>query len=1059
MAIVREKLQEKFNEEYKRLNEEQRQAVDKIYGPVMVIAGPGTGKTQILAVRIGKILLDTDYQPSNILCLTYTDAGVLAMRKRLLGMIGPDAYSVNIHSYHSFCNYVIQQNMHLFHKRDLQPINELEQLQTLMKLIDSFGNDNPLKRHKSDAYYEARFLRDLFSAIKREGWQAEALYKKIEEYIATGIPETFADKNKIKKGIVQLTQKGKDEVAKMDKLKAAIQAFPIYQEYLKENQRYDFDDMIAWVIDAFEKNGDVLAGYQEQYQFLLVDEYQDTSGSQNKLVELLIAYWQDESPNVFVVGDDDQSIFRFQGANMENMMLLAKKYEKDLLRVVLTQNYRSVQPILDAAHQLIQNNTQRLSNEYTDLKKILTAANELHKDHSIPPAIHMVNNEFEENIFVAEEIKKLIDAGTKPGCIAVIYKEHRSGEELQKFLQLQDIPVYVKRSVNLLKENFIRKVLSLIQYVIAETHIPYSGEHHLFHILHFDFFSIPPLRIAMICKEISSNKKGDKASTLRAYLSELTETNNGKLFSTDAVNDSLIKVHKLLEKLISDSENLPLLRWLEVLFNEAGILSYTMKQPDKAWHMRLLNGFFDYVQDECRRNPDLTLQGLVAQIDILKENKISVPLPQTSGNDTGVNLLTCHGSKGLEYTYVFFMGCYSGLWEGKRKGNGGYKLPPNVFEKETAQESEEELRRLFFVAATRAEKYLYITFPNNSNEGKSFEASRFIAEMNGAENLKIEPVTIDEETKLTYSSLRFGLSMQPQLEKGEADFIDSLLQNFKMNVSALNNFMECPVKFYYNTLIRVPAAVNESSQFGSSMHDALNFYYNKMMELKEYPRVDVLVSRFQYHIHRHREVFTPPSLKRFTDYGAECLRAFHETYFSTLSSSDFIRTEVPMEAIVEGIPLKGFADKIQYWGHDMVITDFKTGSLDKSNKRYEFTQAGDPRKPEGGNYWRQAVFYKILADNQKGKTKNLLNIEFHFIEPNDKGMFDKKAMPVDATQESIVIEQIQNAWEKIQAHSFYKGCGKEDCDWCNFIKDHKLYASLHEVEEEIVFSYAEVAEI
>jgi DNA helicase-2/ATP-dependent DNA helicase PcrA len=126
----REKLLEKFKGKYNRLNPEQKKAVDQVYGPVMVVAGPGTGKTQILSVRIGKIFLETDYLPSNILCLTYTDAGMLAMRKRLLQMIGPDAYSVNLHSYHSFCNSVIQANMHLFHKRDLQPINELEAMQS-----------------------------------------------------------------------------------------------------------------------------------------------------------------------------------------------------------------------------------------------------------------------------------------------------------------------------------------------------------------------------------------------------------------------------------------------------------------------------------------------------------------------------------------------------------------------------------------------------------------------------------------------------------------------------------------------------------------------------------------------------------------------------------------------------------------------------------------------------------------------------------------------------------------------------------------------------------------
>ena len=181
------------------------------------------------------------------------------------------------------------------------------------------------------------------------------------------MPQEFANKVKLRKGIIELTQKGKEEIERMEKLKAAVQAFPLYQQILKDEKRYDFDDMISWVIEAFQYKPRSVAGYQEQYQYILVDEYQDTSGAQNRLVELLIQYW--DVPNIFVVGDDDQSIFRFQGANMENMMLLAKKYEKDLLRVVLTQNYRSVQPILDAAHHLIGNNTQRLTNEYRIWKK------------------------------------------------------------------------------------------------------------------------------------------------------------------------------------------------------------------------------------------------------------------------------------------------------------------------------------------------------------------------------------------------------------------------------------------------------------------------------------------------------------------------------------------------------------------------------------------------------------------------------------------------------------------------------------------------------------------
>jgi DNA helicase II / ATP-dependent DNA helicase PcrA len=1045
----REKLLEKFNIEYNRLNEQQKKAVDQVYGPVMVVAGPGTGKTQILSVRIGKILLETDYLPSNILCLTYTDAGVLAMRKRLLSLIGPDAYSVNLHSYHSFCNSVIQQHRHLFHKRDLQPINELEQLQALMKLIDSFADDNPLKRYKTDAYFEAAYLRSLFSAMKREGWRPDWLLKKIDEYLEDGLYADHANKIKLRKGIVELTQKGRDEIERMKKLKAAVQAFPLYQQLLKDSQRYDFDDMINWVIDAFGNNPDLLLGYQEQHQFILVDEYQDTSGSQNALVEQLISFWQDEAPNIFVVGDDDQSIYRFQGANMENMMLLAKKYEKDLLRVVLSDNYRSVQPILDAAGHLIGNNTQRLVNEYSDLKKVLTSARDEYKELLLQPRVKSVANEFEENILVAEEIKALIDEGTKPGCIAVIYKEHRTGDELQKFLQLQGVPVYVKRSVNLLKEGFIKKILTFLHWVEAETFIPYSGEHYLFSLLHFDFYKIPPLKIAAICNEIFGKKRSGNANTLRGYLSELTSFNLTKLFSADEHTDKMVHIHTVLEKLIADSQNLPLLKWLEGMINEAGILSYIMQQPDKAAHMRMLNAFFDYVQDECRRNPDLTLRGLMEQISLLEENNLSLPLVQTSGNEEGVNLLTCHGSKGLEYTCVFFMGCHSDVWEKKRKPAQGYKLPPNVFQKESKEEAEEELRRLFFVAATRAEKYLYLSFPTFTNEGKALEASRFIAEMNAEDNLKIEPVKLDEEVKLKYSALRYGAVQQPQLEAAEKDFINELLKNFKMNVTALNNYLECPVKFYYASLIRVPSAINESAQFGSSMHDALNHYYNKMMEENVYPARSVLLSRFQWHITQHREVFTPQSLKRFTDYGVQCLTAFYAQFFEEGARADFIRTEVAMEAVLNEIPIKGFADKIQYWGNDILITDFKTGSLEKSNKRWEFAEPYHPHKEHGGNYWRQAVFYKILSDNLKGKTKTLQGIEFLFIEPNGEGGFDKKLINITADHVEVVKAQIADTWEKIQDHDFYTGCGKPDCSWCNFVKEHKLYVSLVEEEVEV----------
>ncbi len=283
-----------FEEAYQSLNPAQREAVDTIEGPVMVIAGPGTGKTQILAIRIGKILLETDTRPENILCMTYTDSGALAMRKRLLKMIGTEAYKVNIHTYHSFCNQIIQDNLSYFEKNSLDPISELESIALMRELIDKFPQGHPLKRYRSDVYFETKNLRQFFSSMKREGWQTEEILNAIQTYL-NDLPnrEEFTYKRKYKQfnaGDLKV-EKINEEKERMQKLEAAAKEFDHFQKIMHHHRRYDFDDMINWVIQAFQENKNLLAQYQEQFQYVLVDEYQDTSGTQNKLVEMLISYW------------------------------------------------------------------------------------------------------------------------------------------------------------------------------------------------------------------------------------------------------------------------------------------------------------------------------------------------------------------------------------------------------------------------------------------------------------------------------------------------------------------------------------------------------------------------------------------------------------------------------------------------------------------------------------------------------------------------------------------------------------------------------------------------
>ncbi len=278
MQTYREILQKKFSAEYDKLNPEQRKAVDTIEGPVMVVAGPGTGKTQILAARIGKILLETDVLPQNILCLTYTEAGSLAMRRRLLKFIGPDAYRVNIYTFHAFCNDVIQENLSMFEKTALNPISDLERIQLFKTLIDGFDKSNILKKYRGDVYFEIKNMQQLFSAMKREGWSPEYINERIYIYL-----ERIKDDEKFR---YKTSKKGEynrgdykpsyeDEILRMEKLCAAVNEFDKFQTLMHKNSLYDFDDMINWVIKAFKENKNLLASYQERFQYILVDGYQD----------------------------------------------------------------------------------------------------------------------------------------------------------------------------------------------------------------------------------------------------------------------------------------------------------------------------------------------------------------------------------------------------------------------------------------------------------------------------------------------------------------------------------------------------------------------------------------------------------------------------------------------------------------------------------------------------------------------------------------------------------------------------------------------------------------
>ncbi len=1036
-----------FEKEYASLNTAQKEAVDTTEGPVMVIAGPGTGKTQILAIRIGKILLDTDTRPENILCMTYTDSGAIAMRKRLIKMIGPDAYKVNIHTYHSFCNQVIQDNLSHFDKNSMDPISELESIALVRELIDQFKKGNPLKRYRGDVYYEAQNLLYFFSIMKREGWTSSMIQEGIDRYIES-LParDEFVYKRKYKQFNAGDLKEDKinEEKNKMARLTAAIEEFEKYQKKMVDRNRYDFDDMINWVIKAFEEKRELLAQYQEQFQYLLVDEYQDTSGTQNKLVELLVSYW--EEPNLFVVGDDDQSIFRFQGASVDNMLRFLQKYP-NIKTIMLTENYRSIQPILDISKSLIDANNERLIKHIEGLSKILTTGKKELQGITQFPIIKAYQTPREEMIGITQSIEALIQNGTEPKRIAVIYRENKYGEEIAEFLQCKKINYFSKRNLDLLSLPLIKKIILFFEYLDAEMDMPFSGDEMLFEILHFDWFGVKPLEIAKLSIENNERLYKKEGAGFRRIIEEKTNKIAGSLFEKN-ISDELAQTGRLLENIIGSINNITLQQLLENIIRDTGLLGVIMRAQDHHWQLQVLTAFFDFMKNETKKDHTLNLRKFVKVIKMMKAEEIKLPIVQVGGNEKGVNLLTAHGSKGLEYEHVFCAGCNASYWERKKANNRGYTLPDTLFLSNGEVDKDEELRRLFYVALTRAEKHLTISYARFKEDGKEMEASMFIEELKSKHTFTEEQVVLNEETITTFNLVRLLSNHEPVIDKMESDIIDKALDKFTMNVTALNNYLSCPLEFYYRNLIRIPSPKNETLEFGSAVHHALEMMFNRMKDHpnKEFPKKETVVDDFISYMYRHRESFTKEEFDRRMEYGKEVLEQYYTKRINGFNKIVSVERNI-RNVMVDGVPLKGKIDKMEFDGHFVNVVDYKTGNPDNATKKLK-NPTIDP--PNGGDYWRQAVFYKILIDNNEQGKYQVRSTEFDFIEPNAKKEIKSQKVEITKEDTDLVREQIVSVWEKIQQREFYKGCGKEDCHWCNFVKTNKLEVIETEEDDQLV---------
>lgn len=981
-----------FEKRYKVLNAEQREAVDAIEGPLMVVAGPGTGKTQILTLRIANILRVTDTNPANILALTFTEAGVSTMRRRLLQLIGADAYSVAINTFHGFCNGVIKDYPEEFPRIiGSQSITEVDQIALIESIIVATSL-RILKPFGDPLYY----VRDVLSAInnlKREGVDpgqfVELVAKEKRCFLET--PDLIHEKG-AHTGEMKVDYK--KELKQIEKNEELSGLYRAYEEKLREGKLYDYGDMIMEVLHELERNEDLLLILQEQYQYILVDEHQDTNNAQNKILELLANFHA--NPNIFVVGDEKQAIFRFQGASLQNFLHFKELYS-DVKLVVLQENYRSSQSILDSAHSLIES------------KKILNA-NVLHESARI--RAFAFSKPSVESHFLAEDIRAKLDAGCAPSEIAVLYRNNRDVDALLPVFERAGIPFVIESDENVMSDLDIRKIILLLSAINE-----FGNDVRVAEAMHIDFFGLNPLDVYRVIRASHTNKvalydvlKSD------ALLRELKLENV----------TSLRHFYGMLSELTIAAKNKGLQEFFSMVLRDSGFLSHILHHQDMVQKMEKLNGFFDEIQKLTERKPETNLSEFLEYLSTMETHNLFIKKSAFTSSANRVRFMTAHKSKGQEFDHVYIVNAFDGHWGNKRK-TSSLQLPTSVFSLShdalTSHDSIDDERRLFYVALTRAKKTATISYAKESIMEREQLPTQFLEEMN-AELIEYPDTSAIERECATHKETLFAPSASAHVSVKDKEFIRELFLERGLSVTALNNYLDCPWKYFYQNLLRIPSAKEPHQLYGTAVHVALDDFFN-VVSKNEKPTKQFLLERFSFNF--DRQPFLEKDRVNYKVRGEKALSGYYDAYHATWVMN--VKTEFDIKGILltPEIKLSGKIDKLEILNdrNEVNVVDYKTGKP-KTRGEIEGTT-----ESSNGNIKRQLVFYKLLLNAYEEGRYKMITADVDFVESDDKGRHKKERFTIADDEVKMLEETIKSTSVEILALSFWDSrCGEKKCEFC-----------------------------
>lgn len=981
---------EAYDAAYGRLNAKQREAVDWIDGPVMVIAGPGTGKTEVLAVRIAHIMRQKKTAPERILALTFTESGVVAMRKRLVTLVGARAYRVRIATFHGFANEVIRDNPDAF--PDIvgsASVTDIDQVRILKGIFDrkQWKHIRPF----GDRYYYLTPVMRAVDELKRQGisWEryAELVETEQEEFGKTEdlVYESGAHKGKMK-------GKYRDAAKHIERNRECAEAYAAYEAALREAKGYDWNDMVMRVMTALKENEGLRLELHDAYDYFLVDEHQDTNDAQGKIVEHLAS--GDPRPNLFVVGDEKQAIFRFQGASIANFFRFKELYEGVHI-VSLADNYRSGQAILDAAHAVSPRETALVSQGDA-------------KDRGAYKA--ELSSKDAELFFIVKKIREHTASGTPLEEIAVLFRENRDAAGVARALEAEGIQASIESDQNALEDTDIANLMKFAQAARS-----FGSAPALMDALHADFLGLNPLDIW---------KLSSRAGKLRMNPYEIMRSEETMKNAGIEDPEKLHAVFRKLSSLKGHIENLSATEAFEHIVRESGFLEKVLRNPGATEKLRKLHAIFDQTKALVERKRNASLEDLFRTLDLMAEHGLSLKGGTKEGTKGRVRLMTAHKSKGREFDCVFVMNAASGVWDGARRAEH-IRLPKSIYEGLEAAEAEldpdEDGRNLLYVALTRARRTLYVTLGKTKRDGKEQLWTKFIAEIPEGTLAEIETETHEKE----YAADRvreFAEKKPTPPETESKEFISTLFAEQGLSATALDNYLSCPWKWFYLNLIRIPEAPNKHLMYGNAVHETLKDFFDAWSEGNDLGP-EGLIARFAQAL--ERQPINEHDFEETLAKGRKALPLWYAHGKESWPRHALTERKVAGIELAAGVTINGKIDKIEVAedGSACHVVDYKTGKPKSRNAVLGQTESDD------SNYHRQLVFYRLLLERE-GKY-DMESGDIDFIEPDENGAFHKERFSIGKENAAELEQTILKVAEEIRNLAFWETrCKDKDCRYC-----------------------------